>query len=162
MADVQPPQRELPHMAVKFRAATSVAVAAAICITFGNAGPANLLAQSEHHGTDAGYPYTAADVHFMSAMISHHAQAIVMSRWVPTHGASPSIRTLAERIINAQQDEIRRCLPELDASFGKPEGNRRADAAAANDVDALEHRGSHDSDDRACRGSGSRWPVVNG
>lgn len=93
-------------MAVKFRAAASIAVAAAICITFGNAGPANLLAQSEHHGTDAGYPYTAADVHFMSGMISHHAQAIVMSRWVPTHGASPSIRTLAERIINAQQDEI--------------------------------------------------------
>jgi uncharacterized protein (DUF305 family) len=52
------------------------------------------------------YPYTAADVHFMSSMIGHHAQAIVMSRWVPTHGASPSIRTLAERIINAQQDEI--------------------------------------------------------
>jgi uncharacterized protein (DUF305 family) len=52
------------------------------------------------------YPYTAADVHFMSAMIGHHAQAIEMSRMAPTHGASPSVRTLAERIINAQQDEI--------------------------------------------------------
>ena len=52
------------------------------------------------------YPYTAADVHFMSAMIGHHAQAIAMARWAPTHGASPSVRTLAERIINAQQDEI--------------------------------------------------------
>jgi uncharacterized protein (DUF305 family) len=95
-------------MVVKLRAAILIAVAAAICITFGNAGPAALLAQGEsaRHGNDAGYPYTAADVHFMSAMISHHAQAIVMSRWVPTHGASPSIRTLAERIINAQQDEI--------------------------------------------------------
>jgi uncharacterized protein (DUF305 family) len=51
-------------------------------------------------------PFTAADVHFMSMMIGHHAQAIVMARWAPTHGASPSIRTLAERIINAQQDEI--------------------------------------------------------
>jgi uncharacterized protein (DUF305 family) len=50
--------------------------------------------------------YTAADVEFMSHMISHHAQAIAMSRWAPTHGASPSVRVLAERIINAQQDEI--------------------------------------------------------
>jgi uncharacterized protein (DUF305 family) len=51
-------------------------------------------------------PYTQADVSFMSGMIGHHAQAIVMSRWAPTHGASPSVLTLASRIINAQQDEI--------------------------------------------------------
>jgi uncharacterized protein (DUF305 family) len=54
----------------------------------------------------ARYPYTAADIHFMTAMIGHHAQAIVMSKWAPTHGASRSVRILAERIINAQQDEI--------------------------------------------------------
>jgi uncharacterized protein (DUF305 family) len=52
------------------------------------------------------YPYTAADVQFMSGMIGHHSQAIVMAGWAPTHGASTSVRTLAERIINAQQDEI--------------------------------------------------------
>ena len=52
------------------------------------------------------HPYTGADVHFMSGMIGHHAQAIVMARWAPTHGASASVRRLAERIINAQQDEI--------------------------------------------------------
>jgi uncharacterized protein (DUF305 family) len=52
------------------------------------------------------YPYTAADVHFMSGMISHHAQAIQMSRMAPTHGASPAVQRLADRIINAQQDEI--------------------------------------------------------
>ena len=51
-------------------------------------------------------PYTAADVEFMSHMIHHHAQAIVMSRWAPTHGASPAVQRLADRIINAQQDEI--------------------------------------------------------
>ncbi|HEX6559112.1 MAG TPA: DUF305 domain-containing protein [Longimicrobiales bacterium] len=49
---------------------------------------------------------TAADIHFMSGMIGHHAQAITMSKLAPTHGASPAIRTLAARIINAQQDEI--------------------------------------------------------
>jgi uncharacterized protein (DUF305 family) len=52
------------------------------------------------------YAYTAADVHFMQAMISHHSQAIAMSSLAPSHGANASVRTLAERIINAQQDEI--------------------------------------------------------
>jgi len=51
-------------------------------------------------------PYTAADIRFMTGMISHHAQAIEMSRMAETHGASESVRTLASRIINAQQDEI--------------------------------------------------------
>ncbi|MGH7629519.1 MAG: DUF305 domain-containing protein [Gemmatimonadales bacterium] len=50
--------------------------------------------------------YTAADVQFMTHMIGHHVQAIEMARWAPTHGANPSVRILAERIINAQQDEI--------------------------------------------------------
>jgi uncharacterized protein (DUF305 family) len=54
----------------------------------------------------ARYPYTEADIHFMSGMIGHHAQAIVMAGWAPTHGASASVRTLSARIINAQQDEI--------------------------------------------------------
>jgi uncharacterized protein (DUF305 family) len=51
-------------------------------------------------------PYTEADVHFMSAMIGHHAQAIVMANWAPTHGASAGVRRLAERIISSQHDEI--------------------------------------------------------
>lgn len=54
----------------------------------------------------ARYPYTAADIHFMSGMIHHHAQAIVMAGMAPSHGASPAVQTLAARIINAQQDEI--------------------------------------------------------
>jgi uncharacterized protein (DUF305 family) len=50
--------------------------------------------------------FTPADVDFVSGMIHHHAQALVMAGWAPTHGASPGLRTLAARIINAQQDEI--------------------------------------------------------
>jgi uncharacterized protein (DUF305 family) len=52
------------------------------------------------------HPYTEADVYFMSGMIHHHAQAIVMAGWAPTHGASHQVQTLSARIINAQQDEI--------------------------------------------------------
>lgn len=55
---------------------------------------------------DGSHPWTEADVRFMSSMIGHHAQAIEMSRLAPTHGASPAVQRLAERIINAQQDEI--------------------------------------------------------
>jgi uncharacterized protein (DUF305 family) len=52
------------------------------------------------------YRFTAADVHFMSAMIGHHAQAILMAEMAPTHGASPALQILAARVINAQRDEI--------------------------------------------------------
>lgn len=51
-------------------------------------------------------PWTQADVNFASGMIHHHAQALVMANMAPTHGASPSVRTLCARIINAQTDEI--------------------------------------------------------
>ena len=85
----------------------AAALAAAVCA----ASPA--AAQEHPHDASpaaAARPdtarWTAADVHFMSSMIGHHAQAIVMSRLAPTHGASPQVRTLAARIINAQQDEI--------------------------------------------------------
>jgi uncharacterized protein (DUF305 family) len=42
----------------------------------------------------------------MSGMIYHHAQAIVIARWAPSHEAGPSVRTLCERIVAAQTDEI--------------------------------------------------------
>src|SRR5216110_1459555 len=51
-------------------------------------------------------PYTAADVRFMSGMIGHHAQAVLMAGWAPSHGASPAVRVLCERIVVAQNDEI--------------------------------------------------------
>lgn len=52
------------------------------------------------------YPYTQADIDFMSGMIHHHAQAIVISRWADTRDASPELLRLTGRIINAQTDEI--------------------------------------------------------
>jgi uncharacterized protein (DUF305 family) len=52
------------------------------------------------------FPFTEADVRFMSGMIHHHAQAIAMAKMAPTHDAGPSLRILAGRVINAQTDEI--------------------------------------------------------
>jgi uncharacterized protein (DUF305 family) len=54
----------------------------------------------------ARYPYTEADIQFMQGMIHHHAQALQMARMAPSHGASPAVLTLCNRIINAQNDEI--------------------------------------------------------
>ena len=64
-------------------------------------------AMAQARADSARLPWTAADAHFMSAMIHHHAQAILISKWAASHGASPSVQNLADRIINAQQDEIR-------------------------------------------------------
>lgn len=47
-----------------------------------------------------------ADVRFMSGMIVHHAQAVLMSGWAPTHGASRAVAELCERINVSQRDEI--------------------------------------------------------
>jgi uncharacterized protein (DUF305 family) len=47
-----------------------------------------------------------ADVHFMSGMIPHHAQAVLIAGWAPSHGARQDLRVLCERIVVAQRDEI--------------------------------------------------------
>jgi uncharacterized protein (DUF305 family) len=50
--------------------------------------------------------YTAAGVAFATDMISHHAQAIAICDWAPTHGASASVQDLCQRIAVSQTDEI--------------------------------------------------------
>ena len=51
-------------------------------------------------------PYTEADVSFMTGMIGHHAQAVLIAGWAPSHGASQSVQVLCQRIVVAQNDEI--------------------------------------------------------
>jgi uncharacterized protein (DUF305 family) len=49
--------------------------------------------------------YNEADAEFMTGMIAHHAQAVLISGWAPTHGASAQVQRLAERIVVGQEDE---------------------------------------------------------
>ena len=51
-------------------------------------------------------PFSDADVEFMSGMIPHHAQAVVMAGWAPSHGARQDVAILCERIVVGQRDEI--------------------------------------------------------
>ncbi|HSE53223.1 MAG TPA: DUF305 domain-containing protein [Gemmatimonadales bacterium] len=69
--------------------------------------PAPVLTPAALVQADGGKPpYTRADVEFMSGMIGHHAQAVVMSGWAASHGAGTAVRRLAERIVVGQRDEI--------------------------------------------------------
>jgi uncharacterized protein (DUF305 family) len=92
-------------------------------VTGNPAGPT----PAERARADSGRPaYTAADVHFMTGMIGHHAQAVLMAGWAPTHGAGPAVRALCERIVVGQRDEIafmqrwlrdrREAVPDADPS----------------------------------------------
>jgi len=97
--------------------ALAVTLAVAACSHPSQGGVAGTPAPAPHITSDSAaiakaradslrHPYTEADVYFMSGMIHHHAQALVMAGWAPSHGASPQVRTLCARIINSQQDEI--------------------------------------------------------
>jgi uncharacterized protein (DUF305 family) len=66
------------------------------------AGPAEGRAQA----TPGRYPITRADVDFVTGMISHHAQAIVMANLAPERAEGRAVQVLCARIINAQTDEI--------------------------------------------------------
>jgi uncharacterized protein (DUF305 family) len=52
-------------------------------------------------------PYSDADIDFMTGMIPHHAQAVIMADWAPSHGARSDLAILCERIFVGQADEIR-------------------------------------------------------
>jgi uncharacterized protein (DUF305 family) len=64
-------------------------------------------------------PLAEADVEFVTGMIAHHAQAIVMARWAPSHNAGPSMLIMCEKVVVAQGDEINAMSTWLK-DHGKP------------------------------------------
>jgi uncharacterized protein (DUF305 family) len=88
-----------------------IAISVTACRSAG-AGPqaqgATGITPAEQARSELEHPrYTAAGVQFASGMIGHHAQAIVMAGWAPTHDASPAVRDLCMRIAVSQADEIK-------------------------------------------------------
>src|SRR5204862_5509440 len=70
-------------------------------------GALALIVPAARAQADGGRPgYSAADAHFVTGMIAHHAQAVLIAGWAPTHDASPALRALCERIVVGQRDEI--------------------------------------------------------
>src|SRR2546428_12162989 len=90
-------------MPVPMRAAPRLTTTVALAVV---AGAAYAPAAAQAPAQIAGRDYTAADVRFMSGMIYHHAQAVLIAGWAPSHDAGPSLRTLCDRIVASQKDEI--------------------------------------------------------
>jgi uncharacterized protein (DUF305 family) len=89
------------------RTLTTAAAAALLGAALAAAPWTDALAQAGPGHADGGHPpYNAADVSFMSGMIAHHAQAVLMANWAPTHGAGEGVRGLCARIAVGQTDEI--------------------------------------------------------
>lgn len=77
----------------------------------------------------AARPVSRADVAFLQGMIHHHAQAVLMAGWAPSHGASPSVAELCRRIVVSQRDEI-----ALMQTWLRDHGQSVPDADAAHDT----------------------------
>lgn len=68
-------------------------------------------------------PESAADVDFMQGMIVHHAQAVEMTAWIPSHTTNKKLRALGARISSSQADEIafmKRWLAARGEAIPKP------------------------------------------
>ena len=88
-------------------------------------------------------PYTPADAQFMTGMIGHHAQAVLIANWAPTHGASPTILRLSERIVAGQGDEID-LMKRWLSDYGEPvpEGTAHYMAGMDHDMPGMDHGSS--------------------
>ena len=88
-------------------------------------------------------PYTPADAQFMTGMIGHHAQAVLIANWAPTHGASPAILRLSERIVAGQADEID-LMKRWLSDYGEPvpEGTAHYMADMDHDMPGMDHGSS--------------------
>ena len=103
---------KIPPAARPRIALLAILALATACAGAGRQGPAaspttpDAAAIARARADSVRYPYTAADIRFMSAMIAHHAQAVTMSALAPARAASNSVKILAERITSSQEDEI--------------------------------------------------------
>ena len=82
-------------------------------------------------------PYSDADIDFMTGMIPHHAQAVIMAGWAASHGARSDIAILCERIVVGQVDEIRSMQQWLsDRGLPVPDGTS---TRMKHRIDGIEH-----------------------
>ncbi|GLY89654.1 DUF305 domain-containing protein [Actinoallomurus iriomotensis] len=106
----------------------SPVVATVVLTSYGNGETGSRPPMAGHHqgvsATTAPAEHNSQDVMFAQMMIPHHGQAIVMADEAATRASSPQVRSLAEKIKNAQQPEIDTMTGWLQA-WGKPTRPRR-------------------------------------
>jgi len=95
----------------RLAAAAAIAVAAACGPSTPpatpGAAPASTGAPHMLHAPGIPEAFSQADVDFMTGMIPHHAQAVIMGGWAPSHGARQDVAVLCARIVVGQTDEIK-------------------------------------------------------
>src|SRR5262249_25107633 len=92
-----------------FRLARPAAAVVLVVAALSSGCASTSASSSGLHATPPGLgrlPFSDADVEFMSGMIPHHAQAVIMAGWAPSHGARQDVAILCERIVVGQRDEI--------------------------------------------------------
>jgi uncharacterized protein (DUF305 family) len=115
--------------------------------------------------------YTQADVDFTQGMILHHAQAVVMSDWAPSHGARRELQTLCKRIALSQRDEItmmqswlqERHLPTPDPLHmlkGAAAGSHATPAAASAPMQATHDMSAMNMPGMEMRGHSAMMPGM--
>jgi uncharacterized protein (DUF305 family) len=92
----------------RMRTSLRSAAAVVLFVTAFSGGCASTSSSSLHPTPPAlgRLPFSDADVEFMAGMIPHHAQAVIMAGWAPSHSARQDVAILCERIVVAQRDEI--------------------------------------------------------
>jgi uncharacterized protein (DUF305 family) len=96
-------------------------------------------------------------------MIHHHAQAIVMARLAPGRAEDPAILRLAERVINAQRDEIvtmQRWLRDRLQPAPEPDTTLAAALGAAGGPDAPAAHAGHAAAGHTGHGTGGTMPAT--
>lgn len=96
-------------MTIRAARAASAALAVALTSTVGAgaaAAQAPVTPVEQARLDSIRRPYTQADIDFMTGMIAHHSQAVVMANEAASHGASKSVATYCGRVAMAQTAEI--------------------------------------------------------
>jgi len=103
------------------------------------AGLLGLAAPAAAQSAAAAHPADLpADAEFMTGMIGHHAQAVLIAGWAPSHGASQPILLLTERIVSGQQDEID-LMKRWLSDFGQPVPEGKAHYMSGMDMGDMGH-----------------------
>ncbi|MEV0686066.1 DUF305 domain-containing protein [Nocardia sp. NPDC050378] len=105
----------------------TVLALAAVAVVAAGCGDDSTTHTTEHSSTSTASTTSAtartdfddADVTFLQMMYPHHAQAVEMSKMVPSRTQNQQLIALAAQIEQAQAPEMRQ-ITDLLTSFGKP------------------------------------------
>ncbi|MFE1592633.1 DUF305 domain-containing protein [Nocardia sp. NPDC058705] len=101
-----------------------VAALATVLLAAGCSDDSTTTHTTEHSTTTttsaaASTDFNDADVSFLQMMYPHHAQAVEMSKMVPSHTQNQQLIALAAQIEQAQAPEMQQ-ITDLLTGFGKP------------------------------------------